>query len=108
MSHAANLVLYAIGESRLPIASADPKKPDQAAALFAHKSAQAMNDAEKRGVPFPELAVVLEEREADEAKTLRRSEYTRCNLRTLAPDGPVCASLDEVFVKRDEPKGKSK
>lgn len=94
----ANYVMYAVGESRAPIASIEATKRAQAQPLFLHKSAQALGDAERRGVPHPEIVVVLEERENQpDSKELKYARFTRCDF-SLHPESEVCESVEAAIA----------
>lgn len=102
MSKATNVVLYAVeGGERRALLSLD-KAAKNGAAKLQHAATKCFADAEKRGVPYPELVTVRETRAADENGRITESNFLELDMATLeaAKSGDKGgADLNKVFVK---------
>lgn len=98
----ANFVAYALaadGGSRAVLCS--PRCDDPAASLqIAHATSKAYSDAEKRGVPLPEIVVVREERAEGEGVE-KSARFWRVHPTTLdrKKDDAGASDLSEILKK---------
>lgn len=91
----ANLVLHVAG-AVCALASFDPNDKFAAVKVQA-RAAEELRQAHARGVPAPDLRLVLEEREGD-AGGVRSELFTELHPVTLQPVGVACQSVADIFA----------
>lgn len=93
-----NIVAYATRDGERRVLCSAGKFDADAALRVAHAASAAYSDAEKRGVPLPQIVCVLEER-ADGEGEEKSARFTPLNPATLAPSGAAVRDLASLFAK---------